>query len=122
MKHTPSSIALIHVPTIGLRFNVFGDGKIRLQPTQVITFVTTTSREAPFIYGDGEATRDFVYVGNIGSALLPGQGTAGEVYNVGTETQTSINSLLASINNGYADCHHTRLHVKAISWPQRSLH
>jgi UDP-glucose 4-epimerase len=43
------------------------------------------------IFGDGDQTRDFVYVGDVVRALLAaGSGSSGGVFNVGTGTETSI--------------------------------
>lgn len=53
--------------------------------------------QAAFIYGDGEQTRDFVYVKDVVKAFLsvlenPTQ-TQGRVFNVGTGKRTSVNTL-----------------------------
>jgi UDP-glucose 4-epimerase len=45
------------------------------------------------IYGDGEQTRDFVYVGDVVRALLTAVGHNGGVYNIGTGQETSVNEL-----------------------------
>jgi UDP-glucose 4-epimerase len=45
------------------------------------------------IYGDGQQTRDFVYVRDVVSALLAAVGREGSVYNVGTGTETTVNAL-----------------------------
>jgi len=46
------------------------------------------------IYGDGEQTRDFVYVGDVVEAFLAAAATSGGgIYNVGTGTETSIREL-----------------------------
>jgi UDP-glucose 4-epimerase len=45
------------------------------------------------IFGDGEQTRDFVYVGDVVRALLAAAGHDGGVYNVGTGVETSIAEL-----------------------------
>jgi UDP-glucose 4-epimerase len=47
------------------------------------------------IFGDGEQTRDFVYVGDVVRALLAAAGRDGGVYNVGTGKETSVNELHA---------------------------
>ncbi|MCS7153479.1 MAG: NAD-dependent epimerase/dehydratase family protein [Bacteroidia bacterium] len=50
-----------------------------------------------YIYGDGEQTRDFIYVEDVVSAFLSVLGmpqrTYGQVFNVGTGVQTSVNQL-----------------------------
>ena len=48
-------------------------------------------------YGDGEQTRDFVYVQDVIQALLlvsEKEKAIGEVYNIGTGAKTSLNQLL----------------------------
>jgi len=46
------------------------------------------------IFGDGEQTRDFVYVGDVVEAVLAaGAAPGGGVFNVGTGVETSVNEL-----------------------------
>jgi len=55
--------------------------------------------ERPTIYGDGEQTRDYIYVGDIVQANLAvaaHPGAAGE-YNVGTEVESTVNELVAAL-------------------------
>jgi nucleoside-diphosphate-sugar epimerase len=57
--------------------------------------------KAPVIYGDGEQTRDFVYVEDLVRALLLAcerEAAVGEVLNVASGTQTSILQLVATLN------------------------
>jgi UDP-glucose 4-epimerase len=49
----------------------------------------------PVIFGDGEQTRDFVYVDDVVAANLSALGRSG-VYNVGTGVETSVNDLYAA--------------------------
>jgi len=52
--------------------------------------------ETPTIFGTGEQTRDYVFVGDVVRInLLCGDRTAGEIINVGTGIQTSVNQLFA---------------------------
>jgi UDP-glucose 4-epimerase len=51
------------------------------------------SGEQATIFGDGEQTRDFVFVGEVVRALLLAAGHQGGVFNVGTGVGTSINAL-----------------------------
>ena len=68
--------------------------------------------KTPVVYGDGEQTRDFIYVGDvvgaIVSALLAEEPLAqrsgdGASYNVSTGLETSVNKLLAALRlaSGY---------------------
>ncbi len=89
--------------TVALRyFNVFGP---RQDPKSMYSaviprFITAMLRgERPTIYGDGEQTRDFTYVGNVISgnllaATVPAARVAGEVFNLAAGGQTSLNQLV----------------------------
>jgi len=55
--------------------------------------------EAPTIYGDGEQTRDFTYVGNViagnlRAAEAPANMVAGQIFNLAAGGQTSLNDLV----------------------------
>lgn len=52
--------------------------------------------EQPVVYGDGEQTRDFVYVGDVAKAnVMAIENSIGEnVLNIGTGVETSINQLV----------------------------
>src|SRR6058998_105965 len=88
--------------TVVLRyFNVFGP---RQDPTSqyaavVPQFVAAALQaEPPTIYGDGNQTRDFVYVANVVhanvlAARAPAARVAGQVFNVGCAQSVSINDL-----------------------------
>ena len=45
------------------------------------------------VFGDGEQTRDYVYVGDVVRAVQAAAGREGGVYNVGTAIETSVNEL-----------------------------
>lgn len=89
--------------TVSLRyFNVFGP---RQDPNSMYAaviprFITALLRnEPPTIFGDGEQTRDFTYVGNVIAANLlaanaPAERVAGEVFNLAAGGQTSLNTLV----------------------------
>jgi len=68
----------------------------------VMEFCTKLARgEAPTIYGDGEQTRDFVYVSDIVDALvkaLTNKEAIGETMLLGTDTETSINQLYKTVS------------------------
>jgi UDP-glucose 4-epimerase len=97
--------------TVCLRFfNVYGSRQPIGPYSGVITrFVDRLKREEkPIIYGDGKQTRDFVFVGDIADACMRAmrrKNCVGEVINVGTGVEVSINRLanvlteLLSINN-----------------------
>jgi len=89
------------LPTIGLRyFNVFGE---RQDPKGAYAAViprwihAMLDEQPVFINGDGENTRDFVYVGtvvdsNIASALQRSK-LSSEVFNIGSGESLSLNQL-----------------------------
>lgn len=87
--------------TVCLRyFNVFGP---RQDPTSAYSgvlskFVTTLLADGqPVIFGDGEQSRDFIFIENIVQANLlacDAQNCAGRVFNVGTGCKHTLNETL----------------------------
>jgi nucleoside-diphosphate-sugar epimerase len=58
--------------------------------------------ESPVIYGDGEQSRDFTYVGDVVSANLKAADTVkgvGQVINVANGERTTLNQLLAQLKD-----------------------
>lgn len=89
------------VSTVALRyFNVFGKRQRVDSPYAAVVprFVEALRRgESPVIYGDGEQSRDFTYVGDVVDAVLLAceRGEAdGQVFNIGCGKRTSVNELL----------------------------
>lgn len=85
------------IPTVGLRFfNVYGPNQDPGSPYSgvIAIFADRLKRRALIdIFGDGEQTRDFVYVGDAVTALLRAmevQPPGAPVYNVCTGVPTSI--------------------------------
>lgn len=63
-------------------------------------FQSAMAGEAPRIHGDGEQTRDFTYVDDVVEATLlasVSEKAEGQVYNVGTGRETTINQLARTI-------------------------
>lgn len=86
-------------------FNVYGPGQDpRSAYAAVISAFSSALREGrvPTIYGDGEQTRDFVYVGDVVRANMmaaaAGEDLRGEVLNVGTGVSTSLLDLLGVLS------------------------
>lgn len=83
-------------------FNVFGPGQDPSGGYAAVIpkFATAMlSGQQPTIYGDGEQTRDFTYIGNVihGNLLAaeaPAEKVAGEVFNLAAGGQTSLNELV----------------------------
>jgi UDP-glucose 4-epimerase len=87
------------VPAVSLRyFTVYGP---RQRPDMGIQrFLTAVRQGNPItVYGDGEQTRDFTFVGDIVAATLAAgnQGTPGRVYNIGGGSRVSLNDVLGLI-------------------------
>ena len=85
-------------------FNVFGP---RQDPSSLYSGVISIFAESmlkgnpPIIFGDGEQSRDFVYVDNIVEANMRAcvaPGAAGRVYNIGCAQSISILQLVAALN------------------------
>lgn len=87
------------LPTVSLRyFNVYGPRQSGGEYVGVMAKFIERLRDSrpPIIYGDGRQTRDFVYVSDVVEATLLAlerDGVAGEVINIGTGRETSINKL-----------------------------
>jgi UDP-glucose 4-epimerase len=78
-----------------LRFaNVYGPRQSATLEGGVVSIFMERFRtgEETLVFGDGEQTRDYVYVGDVVDAVLAAVGRGG-VYNVGTATETSVNEL-----------------------------
>jgi len=55
------------------------------------------------VFGDGEQTRDFVYVGDVARAMIAAYAAAdGEVFNVGTGQEITVNQVVAALKAGFA--------------------
>lgn len=102
-----SYFSLYNVPTSAVRFfNVYGP---RQNPTStysgVISILTNTfksNKEAFTIYGTGQQTRDFINVKDVIQSLIlvsHSQNSLGEVYNIGTGEQISLNRLIETYSN-----------------------
>jgi nucleoside-diphosphate-sugar epimerase len=93
---------LYGIEFVALRyFNVFGP---RQDPGSPYSGVLSIFNAAllngtqPTVYGDGEQSRDFVYVGNVVEANLlaaEAKGAAGQIINVGTGIRSTLNETLA---------------------------
>ena len=98
-----------------LRFsNVYGPRQDGAGEGGVVAIFCTRLRngEAPIVYGDGNQTRDFIYVGDVVGAIvkalssdrpLAHDGTNGPAYNISTGLETSVNDIVAALRvaSGY---------------------
>jgi UDP-glucose 4-epimerase len=82
---------------VALRFgNVYGPRQDPHGEAGVVAifFNRLLAGEAPKVFGDGTATRDYVYVGDVVRATLAAATNEGGIYNVGTGRETSVVELL----------------------------
>jgi UDP-glucose 4-epimerase len=93
------------LPAVSLRyFNVFGPRQDPHSPYSAVIsrFVEAALRGIrPIIYGDGEQSRDFIYVDNVVEANLLAclaHDVGGMVFNVGTGQRHTLNDLLRSLS------------------------
>ena len=97
---------LYGLETVSLRyFNVFGPRQDPSSPYSGVISIFTdfiNQGKQPTIYGDGEQTRDFVYVSDVVEANIlasTSPSAAGKAFNVATNGKLSINDLLKTICN-----------------------
>lgn len=111
-KMTGESYARLYHSLYGLEavclryFNVFGPRQDPSSPySGVISIFMECAADgrAPVIYGDGEQTRDFIYVQDVVAANLQAASAvaaAGRVFNIGTGDAISINALWRQVTEG----------------------
>ncbi len=95
---------LYSITTVALRiFNAFGPTQ-RVPPVHapvIPHFVRNILSGASIVvHGDGRQTRDFVYIDDVVDALIAAseaRGVAGQVVNVGSGEETSLNALVATL-------------------------
>ena len=91
--------------TVCLRyFNIFGprqDPASQYASVIPLFISRMLKNEKPVIFGDGEQTRDFLFVSNVVEAnmrAVEADRLEGEVFNIGYGEETSINELARSLN------------------------
>jgi len=108
---------LYDLETVALRyFNVYGPGQVAGDYSGVISIFIdqALSGEDITIHGDGEQTRDFVYIDDVVQANLKAATTdaVGEAYNVGTGKSVTIRELaelIQDITDTNSDIVHTNV-------------
>jgi nucleoside-diphosphate-sugar epimerase len=97
--------SLYGLRTVALRyFNVFGPRQDPASQYAAVIphFIARMLRgEPPVIYGDGEQSRDFIYVGDVAEANLlaaAAPGLRGEAVNIARGSGTTVSALAARIN------------------------
>lgn len=115
-EHSAARVAAQGLKSTGLRFfNVYGPRQDPASPYSgvISIFADRIGRGAPItFYGDGEQTRDFVYVGDVANALVAAMDLTqfvtlngdyvhhgAEVLNVCTGHATSLKQLAATLSN-----------------------
>lgn len=99
---------LYGVETVCLRyFNVYGPRQDPSSPYSGVISIFTDklkNKEVPTIFGDGEQTRDFVFVGDVVEANMKAITTktgVGEYYNIATGNKITLNDLLKVLSDIY---------------------
>jgi UDP-glucose 4-epimerase len=92
------------VPVTCVRYsNIYGPSQRPENPYCGVVakfFAAAISGQSPVIHGDGEQTRDYTYIGDAVEATLlaaVSPRAEGQVYNVGTGRETSVNQLAEKI-------------------------
>ncbi|MDX2090426.1 MAG: NAD-dependent epimerase/dehydratase family protein [Kofleriaceae bacterium] len=103
-EHALAYYATVHrVPSTSLRFfNVYGPRQDPSSPYSGVISIFSDRAKAgrPLtIFGDGQQTRDFVYVGDVVRAILSalGDGNSGLVANVGTGSEITVGELARAL-------------------------
>ena len=99
---------LYGLETVCLRyFNVYGPRQDPSSPYSGVISIFTNklkNKETPSIFGDGEQTRDFVFVSDVVEANMKAVTTencAGQFFNVATGNKITLNDLLKILCNIY---------------------
>ncbi len=99
---------LYGLDTVCLRyFNVYGPRQDPSSPYSGVISIFTDklkNKEIPTIFGDGEQTRDFVFVSDVVEANMKAMTTeagVGEYYNVATGNKITLNNLLKTLYDIY---------------------
>ena len=99
---------LYELPTVAFRFfNVFGPRQNPKSPYSGVLSIFANefiTKEIPEItvFGDGEQSRDFIYVKNIVNAVLlamNNKNMIGNVYNLGMGKETTLNQIISLFEN-----------------------
>ncbi|WP_028609406.1 NAD-dependent epimerase/dehydratase family protein [Paenibacillus harenae] len=100
---------LYDLETVCFRFsNVYGPRQSSLGEGGVVSvFMNRAMAGQPLlVYGDGEQTRDFIYVGDVADAIFRASYTAiSGIYNLSTNTENSVNELVNVLQELYEAGH-----------------
>lgn len=100
---------LYGLETVCLRyFNVYGPKQDPSSPYSGVISIFTDklkNKQIPSIFGDGEQTRDFVFVSDVVEANMKAVTTencAGQFFNIATGNKITLNDLLKSLSDIYS--------------------
>lgn len=88
---------LYKIERVTLRYsNVYGPRQDPFGEAGVVAIFTNRilKGERPIVYGDGNQTRDFIYVDDVIKANILSIDGEDDIYNIGTGIETSINELI----------------------------
>ncbi len=110
---------------VALRYaNVYGPRQDPLGEAGVVAIFMSrlSGGEKPVIYGDGEQTRDYVYVGDVARANLLAleKRATGTEYNIGTGIETSVNQLYEKMRKAMS-ANVSAVHGKAVAGEVRRI-
>ena len=94
------------ISATALRFtNVYGPFSYHKGSVVALCLKRIMDREPLVVYGDGEQTRDFLYVDDLCAAVVAAivQRPTGGLYQLGTGTETSVNQLMVLLAELMAD-------------------
>ncbi|HTF20486.1 MAG TPA: NAD-dependent epimerase/dehydratase family protein [Chryseolinea sp.] len=112
-KQNQEQMVMTVCPTIGIQpvafryQNVYGPGQSLSNPyTGILSIFSSLIRTGKSlnIFEDGKESRDFVFIDDVVSATFAGlvnDAANGEVFNVGTGTPTTINTVADTLIKGY---------------------
>jgi UDP-glucose 4-epimerase len=114
------------IETVRLRFcNVYGPRQTTKSESGAIMLFAERllDGKAPTIFGDGNQTRDFVYVSDVVDALIRSSvvpEAVGEAFNIGSGVETTINDLAKTIMDIMTELTAKDFHVKPTYGTSRS--
>ena len=107
-KHTPEHYIKAYSLLHGLKYtilryaNIYGPRQDPKGEGGVVSIFTNRmlNGERPMIFGDGEQTRDYIYVGDIAEANVKAlQLGNNEIMNISTNTKTTVNELFSLMSS-----------------------
>lgn len=109
---------------VSLRFaNIYGPRQSFCGESGVISIFCAKmlSKKQPVIYGDGEQTRDFVYVKDaVRACIMAAKESVTGVFNVGTAKETSINEIFDIIKKIVRSDFKKKYNLENSEWVRRS--